>query len=333
VNSARLLLDTLRFQGGPPPERLAEAWIEAEGTGLRRLVSFEGCSIWLCRRLRQLGVLERIDPDLATWVTAKAREETARNLLIEAEAQALAEIFREIDAPAVFLKGLARRLSVDHYPLADARVTNDVDVMVPADRAREVWRALCRVGYERTSPAAPPRPEHHHLPALWSWRRVAVEIHTTNARGVSPAEAWRRHYVAGFDVERGGLRFRVPPATELFWSGTAHGLRHPEIAFLLVLFFDAAVIWASGVPMDWSEIARRLDAKEIVDGGAAAAWLGAAAQLAGVEPPVALAGRVAPYDLERALSLRLVVLRHLQPSGGLRKALAWWTSERARAGA
>ena len=330
MNSARLLLDTLRFHGGPPPERLAEAWTEADGTGLRRLVAFEGCAMWLYRRLRQLGVLERITPDLADWVSGKAREETARNLLIEAEAQALAEIFHEIDAPAVFLKGVARRLTVDRYPLADARVTNDVDVLVPADRARDVWRALCRLGYERTSPTAPPRPEHHHLPALWSWRRVAVEVHTTNAKGVAPAEAWRRHYAAGFDVERGGLRFRVPPATELFWSGTAHGLRHPEIAFLLVLFFDAAVIWASGAPVDWSEIARRLDAKEIVDGAAAGAWLGAAAVLAGVDPPSALAGRVAPYDLERALGLRLAVLRRLELPGGLRKALAWWTSERAR---
>ena len=333
MNSARLLLDTLRFQGGPPPERLAEAWIEAEGTGLRRLVSFEGCSIWLCRRLRQLGVLERIDPDLAAWVSAKAREETARNLLIEAEAQALADILREIDTPAVFLKGVARRLVADRYPLADARVTNDVDVLVPSANAREVWHALRIRGYERTSPTKPPRPHHHHLPALWSHRLVGVELHTTYARGVTPEVAWQRYYDAGMAVERSGIQFRVPSATEMFWGATAHSLLIPDIAFLLAFLFDAAVIWASGADVDWREIARRLDAKEIVDGGAAAAWLGAAAQLAGVEPPVALAGRVAPYDLERALSLRLVVLRHLQPSGGVRKALAWWTSERARAGA
>lgn len=333
MNSARLLLSTLRFQGGPPPERLAEAWIEAEGTGLRRLVAFEGCPIWLYRRLRQLGVLERVDPELSDWVSAKAREETARNLLIEAEAQALAEIFHQIDAPAVFLKGVARRLTVDRYPLADARVTNDVDVLLPADRARDAWHELRRLGYERTNPAKPPRPEHHHLPALWSQRRVGVELHTTNAPNVPPAEAWRRHYDAGMDVTRAGLAYRVPSATELLWSSVAHGLRHPEIAFLLFRLLDAAVIWASGADVDWREIARRLDAKEIVDGVAAGAWLGAAAQLAGVEPPTSLAGRIAPYDLERALGLRLAVLRRLQPPGGLRKALAWWTSERARTGA
>jgi len=333
VNPARLLLDTLRFRGGPPAERLATAWETVEGTALRRLVEFEGCSIWLYRRLRQLGVLDRVDPELTDWVSAKAHEETARNLLIEAEAESLATTFRDLGTPAVFLKGVARRLTVDRYPLADARVTNDVDVLVPVDQARDVWRALCRMGYERTNLRSGPRPEHHHLPALCGWRRVAVEVHTTNAQGVAPAEAWRRHYVAGMDVERAGVRYRVPPATELFWSGTAHGLRHPEIAFLLVLFFDAAVIWASGAPVDWAEIVRRLDAKEIVDRTAAGAWLGAAAELAGVEPPAVLAGLVTRYDLERELGLRLAVLRRVQPPGTLRKALAWWTSERARADA
>lgn len=332
MNSARLLLDTLRFHGGPPADRLVTGWVNAagEGEGLQRLVAFEGCAIWLYRRLRQLNILGEIDPDLAEWVSVKAREEIARNLLIDAEAESLAELFHDLGAPAVFLKGVARRLTVDRYPLADARVTNDVDVLVPADQAWEIWRGLCRHGYERTTLTGPPRPEHHHLPALWSWRRVAVEVHTTNARGVPPAEAWRRHFEAGSDVARGGVQYRVPPATELFWSGTAHGLRHPEIAFLLVLFFDAAVIWASGAPVDWEAIARRLDAKEIVDGVAAGAWLGAAAQLAGVDPPASLAGRLIGYDLERALDLRLAVLRHFQPPGGLRKALAWWTSERAR---
>lgn len=331
MNSARLLIDTLRFHGGPPPEHLAEAWTAAEGTIMRRLVAFEGCSLWLYRRLRQLGVLEQINPDLADWVAAKAREETARNLLIEAEAQALAEILREIGSPAVFLKGVARRLVADRYPLADARVTNDVDVLVPLAHAREVWHALRMRGYERTSPTKPSRPEHHHLPALWSHRLVGVELHTTYARGVAPEVAWQRYYDTGTAVERSGIRFRVPSATELFWGATAHSLLIPDVAFLLAFFFDAAVIWASGAPVDWSEIARRLDAKEIVDGAAAGAWLGAAAILAGVDPPSALAGRVAPYDLERALVLRLAVLRRLELPGGLRKALAWWTSERARA--
>jgi hypothetical protein len=330
MSTARLLLDTLRFHRAPPPEQLAQAWVEADIRGLAQLISFEGCASWTYRRLRQIGALDALDEDFTEWLSTKAREETARNMLIESEAMALGRVFQRLQVPAVFMKGVARRLSVDRYPMADARVTNDVDLIVPAARARDVWYELRQLGYERTTPDAPPRPEHHHLPALWNERRVGVEIHTTHARPVPPAESWRRHYDLGMDVERNGLRFRVPSATELLWSGTAHGLRHPDIGFLLVLLLDAASIWASGAPVDWGEIARRLDAKEILDGAAAAAWLGAAADLAGVDVPRDLAGRVVPYDLARELELRLAVLRRVPVPSGWRKMLAWWTSEQAR---
>ncbi len=330
MTAARLLLDTLRLQGAPPPERLASAWAEADVRGLPELIAFEGCAIWSYRRLRQIGALEGIDTAVTEWLSARARDETARNLLIESEAAALARVFQRLQVPAVFMKGVARRLSVDFYPMADARTTNDVDVLVPVGRAREVWYELRQMGYERTTPHAPPRPEHHHLPALWGERRVGVEVHTTHARPIPPAESWRRHYEQGRDVERGGLRYRVPGATELFWSGTAHGLRHPDIAFLLVLLLDAAVILASGAAVEWDEIGRRLDAKEIRDGRAAAAWLGAAVSLAGVPVPAALDGRVVPYDLGRELELRLAVLRRVPVPSSWRKMLAWWSSEQAR---
>jgi putative nucleotidyltransferase-like protein len=299
--------------------------------GLPELIAFEGCATWSYRRLRQIGALERIDDEVREWLSARAREETARNLLIESEAEVLTRVFHRLQTPAVFMKGVARRLSVDRYPMADARTTNDVDVLLPVGRAREVWFELRQMGYERTTPHGPPRPDHHHLPAVWGERRVGVEIHTTHARPISPAESWRRHFEQGREVDRGGLRYRVPGATELFWSGTAHGLRHPDIAFLLVLLLDAAVILASGEAVEWEEIARRLDAKEIQDARAAAAWLGAAVSLAGVPVPAALRGRVVPYDLGRELELRLAVLRRVPVPSGWRKMLAWWSSEQARA--
>jgi hypothetical protein len=330
VHPARLLLDTLRFRGTVPPQQLASEWVQADVRGLAQLVAIEGCTIWLYRRLRQIGVLDEIQTEFGKWVAATAREVTAQNMVIDAEAQALARTIHELGTPFVFMKGVARRLTVDRYPLADARATSDVDILVPAPRAREVWHTLLLMGYERTTPWMPPRPEHHHLPALWNERQVGVELHTTNAPNVPAAEAWRRHYEEGMDVERGGVRVRVPSATELFWSGTAHGLLHPDIAYQLVPLFDAAVIWASGVAVDWEEIRRRLDAGEIVDRVAAAAWLGAAASIAGVDPPMALTGRIAPYDVERALRLRLAVLRHVAVPAILRKALLWWTSEQAR---
>lgn len=330
MTAARLLLDTLRFHGAPPPERLAEGWAEADVRGLPELIAFEGCAIWTYRRLRQLGVMGAIDRDLAEWLTSQTSEETARNLLIDAEVQAVAAVLQRLEVPAVFMKGVARRLAAERYPLADARSTSDVDLIVPADRAWELWHELRRLGYERTKLTKPPRPEHHHLPALWSERRVGVEIHTTHAQRMSPEESWRRHHALASDIVRHGRTYRVPSATELFWSGTAHALRIPDIAFLLIRLLDAATVWASDEPVDWREIARRLDSKEIVDSVAASAWLGAAATLAGAAIPPELEGRVVAYDLGRELDLRLGVLRRVPVLARWHRMLAWWTSEQAR---
>ena len=330
MNSADVLLATLRLGGAPLPEQLQDAWPRADLRAVRRLVEFEGCALWTYRRLRQLDVLATLDPDFAGWLSGEGRDAAARNLLIDAEAEAVARTLGRIGVPGVFMKGTARRLVAERYPLADARRTSDVDVLVPERQAWDLWYALRRMGYERTNPSKR-RPEHHHLPALMNDRRVGVEIHTTHAQGIDPGVSWQRHFTNGATVLRGGVTYRVPSPTELLWTATAHALLIPDLAFFLVRLLDTALIWASGAAIDWDEVARRLDAKEIVDGGAAAAWLGAARVLAGqAELPAALVGRVASYDLSRELRLRLAVLRRVAVPAGWRKALAWWSSEVAR---
>ena len=330
MNSADVLLATLRLGGAPSPDQLRDAWPRADLRAVRRLVEFEGCALWTYRRLRQLDVLAALDADFAGWLSDEGRDAAARNLLIDAEADAVARTLDRLGIPGVFMKGTARRLVADRYPLADARRTSDVDVLVSRQRAWDLWYELRRQGYERTNLTKPPRPEHHHLPALMNDRRVGVEIHTTHARGIDPGVSWQRHFANGATVVRSGVTFRVPSATELLWTATAHALLIPDLAFFLVRLLDTALVWASGDAIDWDEVARRLDAKEIVDGGAAAAWLGAARVLAGQELPAALVGRVTPYDLSRELRLRFAVLRRVAVPAGWRKALAWWSSEVAR---
>jgi hypothetical protein len=330
VNSADVLLATLRLGGAASPDQLRDAWLRADLRVVRRLVEFEGCALWTYRRLRQLDVLTALDADFAAWLSDQGRDAAARNLLIDAEADAVARTLDRLDIPGVFMKGTARRLVADRYPLADARRTSDVDVLVQERRAWDLWYELRRQGYERTNLTKPPRPEHHHLPALMNDRRVGVEIHTTHARGIDPGVSWHRHFTYGTAVQRSGVTFRVPSATELLWTATAHALLIPDLAFFLVRLLDTAVVWASGAAIDWDEVARRLDAKEIVDGGAAAAWLGAARMLADQELPAALVGRVTGYDLSRELRLRFAVLRRVAVPAGWRKALAWWSSEVAR---
>lgn len=330
MNSADLLLATLQLGGAPAADQLREAWRHADLKTLRRLIEFEGCALWTYRRLRQLDALAGLDAGFGAWLSDEGRDAAARNLLIDAEAEAVARTLDRLGFPGVFMKGTARRLVADRYPMADARRTSDVDVLVPGHQAWDLWYELRRQGYARTNPGKPPRPEHHHLPALMNDRRVGVEIHTTHARGIDPDVSWRRHFANCVVVTRGGVTFRAPSATELFWSATAHALLIPDLAFVLVRQLDVALVWASGAAIDWDEVARRLDAKEIVDGGAAAAWLGAARVLAGQEIPAPLAGRVAAFDLLKELRLRFEVLRRVRVPVGWRKALAWWTSETAR---
>ncbi len=55
MHPAELLAHTLRLGGGLGPEPLAARWREVPTTGLARLVDFEGCALWLERRLRQIG--------------------------------------------------------------------------------------------------------------------------------------------------------------------------------------------------------------------------------------------------------------------------------------
>lgn len=336
---ARLLLDTLRFRGGPPEDRLAADWADADVRGLAELVSFESCGAWLYRRLRRCGAVDGLDPAFRDWLGELTREETARNLIVDAEARAMAVMLSETGIPGVFLKGVARRVSLERYPLADARLINDVDVLVPAVRAREVWQELRRRGYRPTKPWRPSRPEHHHLPALMNERRVGVELHTTtNDRRIAPPEAWRRLFEGGLEVRRDGVRYRVPSATELFWGATAHALRVPDTAFVLVLLFGAAVIWAGesgggdddGGAIDWAVIRRRIEGKEIVDRPAAGAWLEAVRQLVGADAPRELAPVMDRFDLARALELRLAVLRRIALPFSLWKGLAWWSTERGR---
>jgi len=87
---------------------------------------------------------------------------------------------------------------------------------------------------------------------------------------------------------------------------------------------DAAVIWATGVAIDWSEIAARLASDELPHRAFARCWLGTAARLAGLTSTDAAFGAVPALDLCRALSWRISVFcpgadgagRHLLPIWG-----------------
>jgi regulator of extracellular matrix RemA (YlzA/DUF370 family) len=322
MHPTQLLLATLRLGGGAPPEGLRAAWRATPTPGLERLVEFEGCALWLYRRLAQIGAAGVSGGPFTAWVARRARDAAARNLLVDTQATDVVRTLTVHDIPHVLLKGVARRAVAQRLPFADARATHDVDVLVPLARAEEAWLRLRANGYELVGRASGTRPGHFHLPALWNDSRVAVELHTASGPHVSPAEAWRRATSGGCEVARDGVQVRVPAATELLWHGLTHAVRHGADTFRLRVLLDGAAILAAGVELDWAEIDQRLDSAEAAPAAVAHVWLAAAAELAGAPLPATLRRGPSRFDLVRALRWRCSVLRLVPPGARLAGVLA-----------
>jgi len=321
LHPAALLLETLRF-GDPDPDAdvLRAAWRKASTRRLSSLVEFEQCEVWLWRRLQHLDATDAPAPRFTAWLARRARMAVAQNLLVDEQAACVVRELTAVGIPHVLLKGAARRVAAGTYPLADARATHDLDVLVPAPQAGKAWDRLRSSGYE-PAPLRGVKPGHFHLPPLWNDSRVAVELHTSTSFDVPPDVAWRRATGGCQEIERGGLQMRVPAATELLWHGLTHGLWNRYDAFRLRFLLDGAAICASGAAIDWREIGRRCDSPEVTDRRAAATWLGAAAWLARTSP-LSVVSSVERVDLEHTLRWRFAVLRLFPPDSRPVKLLA-----------
>ena len=328
IKPGDLLVRTLTLGGGADPDGVAAEWAAVSSRGLDRLVTFEGCALWLWRRLRELGAAAAPPPELRDWLAREARARAARNLLVDAQADAVVSRLGAAGVPHVLLKGAARRFSSDLFPYASARATHDVDVLVPAARAREAWDLLCRAGYEPARDGEGYH-QHFHLPPLWDTQRVAVELHLSTSRVVAPEEAWRRATTGVRVAERNGVRANVPPPTELLWHGLTHSLRHRADAFRLRFLLDGAAMLATPAEFDWPELDRRVHTAEIARPSTALAWLTAAAALAGRVVPLTVPDGTPLVDLARALEGRLGVLRRVTVNGRLGTLLCWWTQVRS----
>ena len=322
VNPASLLLETLRLDERTDPVELCSAWMNVETNGLARLVDFEGCALWLRQRLAQLNARDFADRRFRTWLDHRSRELVNRNLLVDAQTDRAARALNDGNVPFVLINGLARRALADTIPYADARATSDVDILIPAARARDAWDAMRAAGYQ----AAPSPVERQavipsgrfHLPTVWNLSRVAVELHTSTSQTVSAPEAWRRANADVRRVERGGVVVAVQSSpTELLWHALTDALMHDASAFRLRFVLEAAAICASPMAVNWAEVGVRLDSSEIPNRDAAVHWLGAAASLADKTLPESVTNGVRFLDLDVVLRWRLALLRRIGVPGPL----------------
>jgi hypothetical protein len=308
-SAARVLYDTLRLRGGVDQSRLKEDWLRIDVQGLRELVSHEQVTIWLYRRLRELGIGDELPPSFWTWLIRRARVESANGLLVEAEAIRIAELLQAGGIPAIFLKGIARRLLADRYPYIDARSTVDVDVLLPAEHASSVWEDLKKSGYKFTADPHLTPVDLWHLVPLAGANRVAVEIHTSTSREIKPADAWRRQMFESRVVTRDKLGLRVPSLTEMFWHTLTHAAGDGTRAFRLHYLLDAAVLMACGDTIFWDVVVERLESNEIRARDALLRWLQAATELAGAPLPSRLGPLPRPFPMARMLEWRLAAFR------------------------
>jgi hypothetical protein len=230
--------------------------------------------------------------------------------------------------PCVLLKGPARRAAAGLYPLADARRTSDVDLLIPAACAATAFRALGAAGYVPLDPVDPRAgaagselwgPSHHHLRALARPGHAAVELHVSTSWELPADAAWERNAAGATELAWQGARVRVPCATELLWHALTHAKPSEPAAWALRYWLDAAAILAAS-DVAWVAIAARMAGRELPDLARAQMWLSAAAQLAGVTLPAV----VAPprrFPLLRLVGWRLAVLARPEPTAWRQKLL------------
>ncbi|HEY9517647.1 MAG TPA: nucleotidyltransferase family protein [Gemmatimonadales bacterium] len=293
------------------------------------LVAYEGAAIWLFRRLRALRIFETLPTGFREQLKAQAFAAAMRSLRVEEEALATLRLLAAAGVPVVLIKGIARRALAPQFPYLDARITNDVDLLLPVDRIQEGYALLVGQGYEQTDPDDAKRRDHHHLPGLWNQRRIAVELHATTSSRISPDTAWSRATEGGRELEWGNLRVRVPAPTEIAWAAATHAINDMIVqGHRLQHFLEVAALAHSRPGLDWNLLLRRTGESETFDeesgipypAAIARQWLQGSLQL--VSPALRPAELPPPaLDLESLLGWRLAIL-------GTRKTLGRPLSER-----
>ncbi len=320
VGAVRVLVETLRLRPRIPSESLDRAWRPLLPAPLIALIQLERCALWLYRRIRALGIEPAIPSDLLSTIRDRATQLAARNLLVDTQALELNRWLAARGTPHVFLKGIALRASAAQLPYADARSTTDVDVLIPEAQAQEVWEAMQREGYTVVRDPSGNRTVHHLFP-LWNANRISVEIHTSISPPVAARDMWERTTAHAHTVSWQGQSVPVPSPTDLLWHSVSHALRDGALAWHLRYFQDPTVILASGVPIEWDEVKRRLAVGGPAERERAERWLGTAAWLADVPLPAELGAKTPACDLVGLLAWRHWVLSHTARRPRVQKTL------------
>ena len=142
------------------------------------LAQWERATLVLWRRMTELGVAEQYGGAGELGNAAAVWE--FRQLQLEGKLLRLADVMISANIPMMLLKGGGLAYSV--YEDFTERPMNDIDVLVPRERAEEAWKLVQDHGWrwDPQSYALESYKYHHHLPPLAdrSGSGLMVEIHT-----------------------------------------------------------------------------------------------------------------------------------------------------------
>ena len=219
----------------PSDSRRSSLAEEIAGGGVRweqviEIASEYWMTLALYRELGEKRLLDLIPRDLLEYFELIHEKNGARNQSILEHASELAGRLNQIGVEPILLKGachLASRL----YPDPAVRIMDDIDILVPADRALECWRHLQSCGYGAAAERADVRVEdlpRQGWPELWlEGRAGVVEMHRLdewNHMLSSPAL-----YADSEPVLLGGGRARIPNATSRWIFTIAHSYVHHHV--------------------------------------------------------------------------------------------------------
>lgn len=311
-SAAGLLLDTLALTGdaAEPDNEIARRWHGAPHHDLVALAVSEGVALWLARRLQLFSV--RLESGAQKTLAAAATTVRASTMRVDAALERTVALLQDDSIEVVLLKSVALRRCTSRLPMADARASSDVDVLVreqDADRAVDV---LGRNGFAFLTPDAAHAmlDRHHRAPMVDRWG-VGIELHVTTDPRLARSEAWARANDAATDLPFSARMVRVPNDFELLSNAVAHAHKHAYVVeepdLRLKYWLDGAVLMRGGT-IDSARVLSRLRTDDLAPHGFAVSWLRWALRLAGLPSSIPHDdGRGGHFDLQRLLGWRLLI--------------------------
>ncbi len=177
----RLLLDLLSPRKEHPYDVLTRLTTEEQNALLLSVCSHRLGPI-LRHMLRKYHPGVAVPQSIAEAIDQSYRASALRSLLAQQHLIAIAQLLRDQGIAYIALKGAY--LAFHAYPQSALRPLRDLDILVPRDRALEVYELLLKNGYRRCknyqgNPEVVHESTHHHLPPLLDKTgRLSVEIHT-----------------------------------------------------------------------------------------------------------------------------------------------------------